>query len=98
MGVVSMTDDRGHDWSHGTCLRCGLSQQSGAADLDLPCAVTANDCTDPWTVSGDALDVSHMTESLYLIWSMEHKAWWRPERLGYTEHLHEAGGTLHSKP
>lgn len=50
-----MTDDRGHDWMNGTCLRCGLSQRSGAADLDLPCAVTANDRTDPWTVSGDSL-------------------------------------------
>ncbi len=28
---------------------------------------------------------------LYLIWSNEHRAWWRPNRLGYTE-FHERAG------
>ena len=27
----------------------------------------------------------------FLIWSNEHGAWWRPNRLGYTLLLHEAG-------
>lgn len=27
----------------------------------------------------------------YLIWSHEHSAWWRPERLGYTWSLSRAG-------
>lgn len=26
----------------------------------------------------------------YVIWSFEHKAWWRPDRCGYTEFLDEA--------
>ena len=29
--------------------------------------------------------------SQYLIWSHEHRAWWRAERLGYTPHIGEAG-------
>lgn len=29
--------------------------------------------------------------SRYVIWSNEHKAWWRPNRLGYTNVLKEAG-------
>lgn len=33
-----------------------------------------------------------MSESqLYFIWSNEHVAWWRPNRWGYTEDIHEAG-------
>lgn len=31
-----------------------------------------------------------MTE-LYLIWSNEHRAWWRPDRCGYTLHIEAAG-------
>ena len=27
----------------------------------------------------------------YLIWSNEHRAWWRPESRGYTVHVDEAG-------
>lgn len=33
-----------------------------------------------------------MTEdSLYLIWSFEHGAWWGPGRWGYTPHVDQAG-------
>lgn len=31
-----------------------------------------------------------MTEE-YLIWSNEHRAWWRPKRAGYTARVDEAG-------
>lgn len=27
----------------------------------------------------------------YVIWSHEHRAWWRPDHLGYTTELREAG-------
>jgi hypothetical protein len=27
----------------------------------------------------------------FLIWSFEHDAWWRPEELGYTKKIDEAG-------
>jgi hypothetical protein len=27
----------------------------------------------------------------WLVWSNEHRAWWRPKRCGYTEHLAGAG-------
>jgi hypothetical protein len=27
----------------------------------------------------------------YLIWSIEHNAWWRPAKCGYTQTLSEAG-------
>jgi len=27
----------------------------------------------------------------YVVWSYEHRGWWRPGRWGYTPHLHEAG-------
>jgi hypothetical protein len=27
----------------------------------------------------------------YLVWSNEHTGWWRPDRMGYTQHLSEAG-------
>lgn len=27
----------------------------------------------------------------YVLWSHEHKAWWRPDHLGYTTELAEAG-------
>lgn len=27
----------------------------------------------------------------WLIWSIEHDQWWRPDWKGYTEHIHEAG-------
>ena len=30
-------------------------------------------------------------ESEYLIWSIEHTAWWKPNRYGYTQELREAG-------
>jgi hypothetical protein len=31
------------------------------------------------------------TEPLYVIWSEEHGAWWRPGKTGYTRSLREAG-------
>lgn len=32
-----------------------------------------------------------MPNLLYLIWSYEHKAWWRPGERGYTSRLDQAG-------
>jgi hypothetical protein len=32
-----------------------------------------------------------MTLPLFLIWSIEHDAWWRPGWMGYTRELAEAG-------
>lgn len=30
-------------------------------------------------------------EAIYLIWSEEHHAWWRPAERGYTSQMREAG-------
>jgi hypothetical protein len=30
-------------------------------------------------------------DRLFLVWSIEHDAWWAPNRIGYTRELHEAG-------
>jgi hypothetical protein len=27
----------------------------------------------------------------WLIWSIEHGAWWKPKRCGYTKHIKDAG-------
>lgn len=32
-----------------------------------------------------------MDETKYYIWSWQHKMWWKPEGVGYTEKLNEAG-------
>src|SRR5438093_9450187 len=32
-----------------------------------------------------------MTDRTFVIWSIEHNAWWRPAWCGYTESLDEAG-------
>jgi hypothetical protein len=32
-----------------------------------------------------------MPDPLYLIWSNEHGAWWKPGSMGYTRSLREAG-------
>jgi hypothetical protein len=32
-----------------------------------------------------------MMERDYVIWSFEHRAWWRPAKCGYTEQFAEAG-------
>jgi hypothetical protein len=32
-----------------------------------------------------------MISDLYVIWSIEHTAWWRPGRAGYTDQLGLAG-------
>jgi hypothetical protein len=36
-------------------------------------------------------------ERLYLVWSNEHGAWWRPGRQGYTRSLAEAGRYTHAQ-
>ena len=28
---------------------------------------------------------------MYFIWSIEHNAWWKPQSLGYTRNIREAG-------
>jgi hypothetical protein len=33
----------------------------------------------------------------YLIWSNEHRAWWRPNKCGYTVHLAVAGRYSHDE-
>lgn len=35
--------------------------------------------------------VQYMLTSLWLIWSIEHGAWWRPAHRGYTPNRGEAG-------
>ncbi len=35
--------------------------------------------------------MSGITETLWLIWSGEHKGWWNPERHGYTKSRKDAG-------
>jgi hypothetical protein len=32
-----------------------------------------------------------MTDDTYVIWSIEHQAWWRPGSMGYCLSLHDAG-------
>lgn len=32
-----------------------------------------------------------MAEIKYLVWSNEHQRWWRPNSMGYTPYLKEAG-------
>jgi len=32
-----------------------------------------------------------MQHTYWLIWSTEHKGWWKPARRGYTQNLSEAG-------
>lgn len=34
---------------------------------------------------------AQMVKPLFLIWSEEHGAWWRPGRWGYTQRIREAG-------
>lgn len=36
-------------------------------------------------------------EQKYFIWSFEHNAWWRSDRLGYTEELAYAGFYSHAE-
>jgi hypothetical protein len=32
-----------------------------------------------------------MTDTLYLIWSFEHRRWWAPDEWGYTKNIAMAG-------
>jgi hypothetical protein len=34
---------------------------------------------------------------MYLIWSNEHKAWWAPDRAGYTNRIARAGRYTHQE-
>ena len=38
-----------------------------------------------------------MTDTLYLIWSHEHSAWWGPDRCGYVQSIAKAGLYPHSE-
>jgi hypothetical protein len=37
------------------------------------------------------IDLKRLTSEKWLIYSFEHASWWRPQRLGYTIHLGQAG-------
>lgn len=36
-------------------------------------------------------EATEATEKKFLIWSVEHGAWWRPDHLGYTRNRPDAG-------
>lgn len=56
----------------------------------VECAVALADCSPP-----NPLKLASDLNPQYLIWSNEHRAWWRPEKCGYTTHLAMAGRYSH---
>lgn len=36
-------------------------------------------------------DILRTSDRVFVIWSIEHDAWWRPGRCGYTRNLRDAG-------
>jgi len=50
--------------------------------------------TSPSTTDSVAALIARLREAggdKYLVWSNEHRAWWRPDRMGYTPLVSEAG-------
>ena len=45
----------------------------------------------PITLILGKIRMNEETEKLYVIWSIEHQAWWKQTKCGYVEHISDAG-------
>ena len=79
------------------CIWCGAYLQGGETKHRPDCwlATTApadlRAQLDTPAVMLVVLEAARELPKWYVIWSIEHTAWWRPGRCGYTEVLAEAG-------
>ena len=86
--VILAGEGRNPDEAWEYAVDCVAADGLGSADAPI-----LREVVDPEEVGpvDDTEIVKRPEDQLWLIWSVEHSAWWKPAQIGYTIKLSEAG-------
>jgi hypothetical protein len=81
------------DWDGGPALHCdqGFVDLPQPGEWQLGRIIAYTPKAPPQTPPDAGIGSDEVCEQPYLVWSNEHRAWWKPEERGYTRKVSRAG-------